>query len=78
MGQDRFIVQLQEGATPEETASRAMQEVIRLTSQLNSANLPVVVGPNDNLPEGMIAGQPVIDWSSGTSQVKVWDGEKLV
>lgn len=78
MGQNRFIVQLQEGKTPEETAARAMQEVIRLTGQLNSANLPVTVGPNENIPEGMNAGQPVIDWSSGSSQLKVWDGNKLV
>lgn len=77
-GTDRFIVQLQEGKTPEETANRTMQEVIRLVEQLNAANLPVVVGPNENLPEGMQPGQVVIDWSNGTSQTKVFDGNNLV
>jgi hypothetical protein len=78
MPNDRFIIQLQEASSPEETASRCMQEVIRLTSQLNAAKVPVSVGPNENLPEGMLPGQPVIDWSTGVSQLKVWDGKQLI
>lgn len=77
-GTDRFVLNLQEGATPEETASRCMQELIRLVGQLNGAQLPVSVGPNQNLPEGMTAGQPVIDWTSGTPTLKVFDGNGLV
>jgi len=77
-GQDRFVVSLQEGKTPEETASRCMQELIRLVQQLNAANLAVSVGPGQSLPEGMKPGQPVIDWRSGTSVLKVWNGNALV
>lgn len=77
-GQDRFVVQLQPGKTVEETAQRALQELISLTQQLNAANIPVSVGPNDKLPEGMRVGQVVIDWSSGTSVLKVFNGSSLV
>lgn len=77
-GQDRFVINLQEGKTPEETASRCMQELVRLTQQLNAANLTVSVGPNDAFPEGMKPGQPVIDWSSGATVLKTWNGESLV
>lgn len=78
MPNDRFVVNLQQGSSPEETSDRLMQEVIRLTAQLNAANIPVTVGPGQSLPEGMQTGQPVIDWSSGTSQTKVWNGLELV
>lgn len=78
MPTDRFYVNLQMGSTPEETSERLVQEVIRLTGQLNQAGLPVTVGPGQDIPEGMQVGQSVIDWSSGTSQVKVWNGLNLV
>jgi hypothetical protein len=55
-----------------------MQELIRLVQQLNAANLAVSVGPGQSLPEGMKPGQPVIDWRSGTSVLKVWNGNALV
>ena len=78
MSNARFIVNLTPGKTPEETANRAMQEVIRLTSALNQANIPIVVGPDGTLPEGMLPGQPVIDWRSGVSEIKVWNGIQLI
>lgn len=78
MSQARFIVNYQEGTDAEETARRTMQESIRLVDQLNQALVPIVVGPLDNLPEGMLPGQPVIDWRSGTSELKVWNGKQLV
>lgn len=74
---NRFYVQLQEGSTPDVTASRVMQELIRLTAQLNAAQLPIVVGPEQDLPEGMIAGQPVINWTTGTPSLQVFDGNEL-
>jgi len=77
-GQNRFVLNLQPGKTAEETASRCLQELIRLVGQLNAANLPVSVGPGQSLPEGMQVGQVVVDWSSGVSQIKVWDGFSLV
>lgn len=77
-GQNRFVLNLQAGKSAEETASRCLQELIRLTSQLNAANIPVSVGPGQSLPEGMQVGQVVVDWSSGVSQVKTWDGLNLV
>lgn len=78
MSQDRFVLNLQEGTSAEETAGRSMQELIRLTQQLNQAQVPIVVGPLDGLPEGMLPGQPIIDWRSGTSVLKVWNGKELV
>lgn len=74
----RFVLNLQPGKNPQETANRAMQELIRLTEILNAAKLPIVVGPNENLPEGMSVGQPVIDWRSGTSSTRVWNGSSLI
>lgn len=76
-GSNRFYVQLQEGATPEETASRTMQELIRLVSQLNDAMPPISVGPNQDLPEGMQAGQPIINWASGSPVLQVFDGNTI-
>lgn len=75
---NRFNVSLQLGKTPEESAEILFQQVISLTGQLNAASLPITVGPNENAPTGLNVGQPVIDWSSGTSQLKVWNGESLV
>lgn len=49
-----------------------------LTNQLNRAKIPITVGPNEPIPTGLIVGQPVIDWSSGTSILKVWDGNSLI
>lgn len=74
----RFVLNLQPGKNPQETANRAMQELIRLTEMLNAAKLPITVGPNENLPEGMPVGQPVIDWRSGSSFMRVWNGSSLV
>lgn len=74
---NRFNVQLQEGASAEETASRCMQELIRLTAQLNAAQIPIVVGPQQDLPEGMNSGQPVIVWGNGAPTLQVFDGNQL-
>lgn len=78
MASARFIANLQSGETPEETANRAIQELVRIVDQLNQANLPIVVGPGQSLPEGMLPGQPVIDWRTGTSTTKVWNGNALI
>lgn len=78
MSQNRYIIDAQKAATPEESGSRALEELISLTEQLNQSFLPVVVGPQDSIPEGMLVGQPVIDWSSGTTTIKVWNGTTLV
>ncbi len=50
MSKDRFVVDLQSGKNAEETVARLMEQVIRLTAQLNRANIPVVIGPLDSLP----------------------------
>jgi hypothetical protein len=76
---NRFVLNLNPSALPDDqTGAVAMQELIRLVDQLNTAMPPIVVGPNQSLPTGIAVGQPVIDWSSGTSTIKVWDGENLV
>lgn len=75
---NRFSIDLQSGKNAEETAARCVQALIRLVDQLNAVNVAVVVGPGDNIPDGMQVGQPVIDWSSGTSILKVWNGAALV
>lgn len=75
---NQFVLNLQAGKDTDETANRTMQELIRLTQQLNAANVPIVVGPDDNFPTGIGVGQPVLDWSSGTSVLKVWNGTELV
>jgi len=77
-GKARFSLNLQPGKTGDETASRCLQELIRLAQQLNAANLPVSVGPGQALPEGMNIGQVVVDWRSGVSITKTWDGLNLV
>lgn len=78
MSQARFIVNLQEGKDVEETAKRTIAESIRLVDQLNAARIPIVVGPNESLPEGMSVGQPVFDWRSGSLTISVWNGKNLV
>lgn len=78
MSQDRFTLNLAPGDNADETANRTMQELIRLTQLINAARIPITVGPNENLPEGMMVGQPVIDWSSGSSVTKTWDGNQLI
>lgn len=78
MSANRFVLNLQPGANVEETAGRCVQELIRLVEQLNQAKIPISVGPQDVLPEGMVPGQPVIDWRSGTSSLKVWNGNQLI
>lgn len=75
---NQFFVNLQTGATAEDTANRTMQEVIKLVTQLNNAGLPIVIGPNDPYPESVNQGQTVIDYSSGTSVVKTWNGSSYV
>lgn len=78
MANNRFIVDIQEGATPEQTNQILMQQVIRLVGQLNDANIPIVRGPNQELPEGINTGQPIIDYSSGVTVLKTFDGSSLV
>lgn len=75
---NRFSVELQTGSNPEQSISRLIEQVIKLTQQLNQANVPIVIGPFDNIPIGLKIGQPVIDWSSGTTQLKVWNGDALI
>ncbi len=74
----RFPIDIQEGKTTEETVSRLMQQLIRLAAHINGANIPFVRGPNQELPEGIQAGQPIIDYSSGATVLKTWDGNQLV
>lgn len=78
MSLDRFVVDLQAGKTPEQSIARIIEQMIKLTQQLNQAGIPVVVGPIDSLPVGPKVGQTVIDWSSGTSVVKTWNGNAFV
>lgn len=78
MSNQRFTVNLTPGRTAEETANRAVTELLHLVEQINAARIPIVVGPGDALPEGMLPGQPVIDWRTGVSIQKVWDGAGLV
>lgn len=78
MGADRFAVNLQEGKDEQATSARLTQEVIRLTSQINGAQIPIVMQAGDPIPQGMLAGQPVIQWSTDApSTILVWNGETL-
>lgn len=77
-GANRFIVDIQPGATAEETAQRCVEQLQRLVTFINQAKIPIVIGPDDVFPDGMLPGQPVIDWRTGTSQTKVWNGTNLV
>lgn len=78
MSAQRFTLNLVPGATPEETANRALQELVRLTQLINQARVPITIGVNEELPEGMLQWQPVIDCRSGVSVLKVWDGLQLI
>lgn len=78
MSQSRFVVDIQSGKDSDETASRIMEQLIRLTQQLNQANIPIVVGPLDSLPVNPKTGQTVIDWSSGASVIKTWNGNSFI
>lgn len=78
MSADRFILNLSPSKSVEETALRTQQELIRLVQQINQAKIPIVVGPLENLPEGVQTGQPIIDWRSGTSIYKVWNGSAFI
>lgn len=75
---NRFVIDLQSGTTPEETNQILMQQLIRLTEQINAAKIPIIVGPNDKYPEGIEIGQTIIDYSSGTTVLKTFDGTQLV
>lgn len=78
MSTNRFYVDLQTGKNVEETTTRLMQQVISLTNQLNTAKVPIAVGPLDSLPENPSVGQTIIDYSSGNSVVKSWNGNAFV
>lgn len=78
MGADRFVVNLQEGKDADATSSRLMQEVLKLTGQVNQAQIPIVMQQGDPVPEGMLPGQPVIQWSTNApSTILVWNGSTL-
>jgi len=77
-GRDRFFVNLQAGKTAEETCARLTEQLLNLTQQLNQTGIPLVVGPFDSVPRGLKVNQIVVDWSSGTSVIKVWNGNELV
>jgi hypothetical protein len=78
MATNRIIADFQSGKTTEETVANLMSQMIRILDQINQASLAIVIGPNDELPEGLNVGQPVIDWRTGTTVVKVWNGSALV
>lgn len=78
MSAQRFTLNLTPGKNAEETANRTQQELIRLVDLVNQARIPVTVGIGEDLPEGMLLWQPVIDCRSGTSVLKVWNGLTLV
>jgi hypothetical protein len=78
MSQDRFFTNLQAGKTPEESIARLVEAVVSLTQQLNQANIPIVVGPIDSLPVNPNVGQTVIDWSTGISTIKTWNGNSFI
>lgn len=74
----KFVLSLKPGKNAEETANRVMQELIRLTEQLNGAGIPITLGPNQELPTDINIGQSVIDWRSGASVLRVWNGSTLI
>lgn len=77
--ENTFTLNLQEGRTAEESARRLIAELQNLLDQLNLRKIPIVVGPNENLPSGMVVGQPVIDWRSGIApDLRVWNGKQLI
>lgn len=79
MSQNRFFVGQQiDGATTEDNFARVQNNLRQLTEALNAAKPPIVIGPNDQPLEGLVIGQPVIDWRSGVSVMKVWNGKDLI
>lgn len=79
MSQNRFFVAQQiDAATPQENFARVQQNFRQLTESLNAVKPPIVIGPNDNPPEGLTPGQVVVDWRSGISVIKVWNGSDLI
>lgn len=78
MNNDRFFATLQTGATTEATLRNLKKDIQDLVQQLNAAKIPISIGPQDTFPDGMLPGQTVIDWRTGTSVLKVWDGEALI
>jgi len=78
MATNRIIADFQSGKTTEDTVANLMSQMIRILDQINQANLAIVIGPNDELPEGLNVGQPVIDWRTGVTNIKVWNGSALV
>lgn len=78
MSAQRFTLNLTPGKDGEETANRCLQELVRLTNLINQARIPITIGMNETLPEGMLPWQPVIDCRSGLSELKVWDGLQLI
>lgn len=79
MSKNRFFVAQQiDAKSPEENFARVQQNLRQLTESLNAAKPPIVIGPNDQPPEGLTVGQPVIDWRSGASVTKVWNGRELI
>lgn len=49
-----------------------------LLNLLNAQKPAIIVGPGENLPYGLIVGQPVIDWSNELPSLKVWNGVELI
>lgn len=76
MSQDRFILSNMQFDSPD--ASRIKGVLTDLLQQINAAKIPIVVGPGDKYPEGMLIGQPVLDWSTGISVLKVFNGKQLI
>lgn len=78
MSQRRFILDLQQGSDDKQTIQNLIQQLVYLVDQLNQANIPIVIGPGQERPIGLLTGQPIIDWSTGTTQLKTWDGQQLI
>ena len=78
MATNRIIADIQTGKTTEDTVANLVSQLIRILDQINQAQLPITIGPNDELPEGLNVGQPVIDWRTGTAAIKVWNGTALI
>lgn len=79
MAKNRFFVGQQiDAKTPEENFARVQQNLRQITESLNGSKFPISLGPDDQPPEGLMVGQPVIDWRSGASVLKVWNGKELI
>lgn len=75
---DRFFVTLQTKETPNATLQSWVYELQNLVQQINAAKIPLVIGPGESIPDGILPGQPVIDWRTGVSSTKIWNGKQLV